>query len=117
MISLKRVKRYCKDYTKIENFDRAIADTTQSWECHHRMELMKTGAVVDSSKQDLIDWGIYYNRPADELIFLMSNEHRALHMKGKQYSKGKCLSEEHKAKIAAALKGRKRGPYKRKINN
>ena len=39
----------------------------------------ETEAVVNSTKQDLIDWGIYYNRPASELIFLTGSEHIKLH--------------------------------------
>ena len=38
MISLGRVKQYCKNYTEIENYDKAIADKTEMWACHHRME-------------------------------------------------------------------------------
>lgn len=56
MISENYVKRYCcEDISKIENYDKAIADTTQVWECHHKMELIATGAVVDSAQQDLKD--------------------------------------------------------------
>ena len=69
MINERCVKAFCKDYTKIENYEKAVADTTQTWDCHHRMELVVTGAVVDSTVQDLKDWDIYYDRPADELIF------------------------------------------------
>ena len=25
----------CADYTKIENYDKAIADKEQMWDCHH----------------------------------------------------------------------------------
>lgn len=115
MICERTVKKYCCEaISKIENYDKAIADTTQTWHCHHRMELITTGAVVDSTTQDLIDWGIYYDRPPEELIFLTQAEHTALHMKGNKNMLGKkCLpfSEEHKAKIAAALKDIKRGPF------
>lgn len=111
MICLENVKRYCKDYTKIENYEEAVADTTQTWDCHHRLQLVKTGGVVDASAQDLIDWGIYYDRPADELIFLTAAEHGSLHNKGTHHNKGKHLSEEHKQKIGKAHKGKKRGPH------
>lgn len=101
MIS-KEVGRFCcEDISKIENYDLAIADKTQTWDCHHRMELIKTGAVVDSTMQDLIDWGIYYNRPADELVFLTKSEHLKLHKTGKPRSEEtrKKLSESHKGKL------------------
>ena len=41
----------------IENYYEAQKDDFNGWEIHHRLELRSTGAVVDSSKQDLIDWG------------------------------------------------------------
>lgn len=47
----KGMERYCcEDISKIENYEEAVADTTQMWHCHHRLELVKTGAVVDSTK-------------------------------------------------------------------
>lgn len=63
----------------IENYYEAQKDDFNGWEIHHRMELRSTGAVVDSSKQELINWGLYYNRPANELIFLKKEEHIKLH--------------------------------------
>ena len=63
----------------IENYYEAQKDDFNGWEIHHRMELRSTGAVVDSSKQELINWGLYYNRPANELIFLKKEEHVKLH--------------------------------------
>ena len=37
MINEKRAKSYCKDdISLIENYDKAIADNTQVWHCHHR---------------------------------------------------------------------------------
>lgn len=98
MISLQTVHKFCcEDVSKIENYDKAISDTSQTWHCHHRMELMATGAVVDSTVQDLIDWNIYYDRPADELIFLTPSEHAKLHRK--------YISDEHREKISTAKKG------------
>lgn len=125
MISKKHVKSFCKDFTKIENYEKAIADTAQTWHCHHRLELIATGGVCDVEKQDLIDWSIYYDRPADELIFLTPKEHMQLHLNGRHISektkrklsetnrgqvpwiKGKSHSEETKRKISEALKGNK----------
>lgn len=90
-----RRKEYYKEYNRnkyqmfayvlpeekemIENYYEAQKDDFNGWEIHHRMELRATGAVVDSSKQELINWGLYYNRPANELIFLKKEEHVKLH--------------------------------------
>ena len=117
MICERTIKLFCKDdISLIENYDKAIADKTQVWHCHHRRETI-------FSRKDLIEIGEYYNRPAAELIFLTKSEHHRLHNLGKNVSaetrqklseankgkpscmKGKHLSEEHKWKISEALKG------------
>lgn len=64
----------CEDFSLIENYNLALNDETNVWECHHRRE-------IDENKtaQQLKDEGLYYNRPACELIFLHPTEHRKLH--------------------------------------
>lgn len=79
MIRLSTVKKYCnEDISLIENYDKAINDTTQTWHCHHRLE-------TDSNitQKELKEKKIYYNRPASELIFLTPFEHLHLHNYGK----------------------------------
>ena len=110
MIDKKRASKYCKnDIYLIENYDKAIADDTQTWDCHHRRETIY-------SAKELIEIGEYYNRPACELIFLTHSEHLRLHQLGKHLSeetrkkqseanKGKHLSEETRKKISEALNG------------
>ena len=73
----------CEDLSLIENYDKAIADTTQTWECHHRGEILPCGRF---SRDDLKKFGLYYKRPASELIFLTPSAHRQLHYKGVQKS-------------------------------
>ena len=93
MIDKKRAKSYCKDdISLIENYDKAIADNTQVWHCHHRRETIY-------SRSGLIEIGEYYNRPACELIFLTKSEHMRLHNLGKH------LSEETRQKLSEANKG------------
>ena len=118
MIDKKRAKSYCKDdILLIENYDKAIADKTQVWHCHHRRETIY-------SRSGLIEIGEYYNRPACELIFLTKSDHMRLHNLGKHLSeetrqklsearkgkpscmKGKHRSEESRKKIGAARKGK-----------
>ena len=37
---ISRYEHYCRgDISKIENYDKAIADTKTVWHCHHRREL------------------------------------------------------------------------------
>lgn len=93
MITEKYAKSYCKDdISLIENYDKAIADTTQVWDCHHRRETI-------FSKADLIEIGEYYNRPACELIFLTKIEHIRIHHLGKH------RSEDTRKKMSEALSG------------
>ena len=117
MINENIAHRYCKDdISKIENYDKAFADTTQTWDLHHRTEIW-----WNCSAKELIENDCYYHRKACELIFLTKAEHCRLHMKGKYYSeatrkkmseankgkyKGRTLSIETRKKIAESLKGK-----------
>ena len=77
MICKKSVKHFCsEDPHLIENYQEAINDTTQTWDCHHRLEI-----ELDKSGNDLINMNLYYNRPASELIFLTKRDHMSLHQK------------------------------------
>lgn len=121
MINIGKVKCYCnEDITQIENYEIAINDDTQTWDCHHRRET-DDGLSV----KQLIELGLYWSRPADELIFLTKYEHHSLHhmynqtgMNGKHHSenskqimseshKGVPQSEEAKRKNREAHKGRR----------
>ena len=112
MINEKCAKNFCcEDLGLIENYDKAIADTTQTWECHHRGEVLPCGRF---SPNDLKKFGLYYKRPASELIFLTPTAHRQLHFKGvprgpfsedhkkalSEAHKGHSVSEEHRAKLS-----------------
>ena len=126
MINEINAKKFCKDdISLIENYDKAIADKTQTWDCHHRRETIY-------SRSGLKEIGEYYNRPACELIFLTPADHRRLHklgkpsgMKGKHLSaetrkkmsetrKGKRFSESHKKKMSEAKRGKHHSAEARK---
>ena len=97
MINERYAKTFCCEYLSlIENYELAINDTTQTWDCHHRGEILPCGRF---SPNDLKKFGLYFNRPAAELIFLTPTAHRQLHFKGVP------LSEEHKKAISEAHKG------------
>lgn len=78
MISHSReLKQYCSEpLENIENYEKAIADTEHVWDCHHRAEILPCGVYT---RQQLVKAGMYWNRPASELIFLLHGEHRRLH--------------------------------------
>ena len=111
------IKSYCKDdISLIENYDKAINDKDNMWECHHILELHPDGSER-FSKQSLISLDLYYNRPANELIFIKQSEHRRLHMSNRIVTKetrnklsnsrqGMIFSKEHRDNLSKACKGR-----------
>lgn len=109
-------KQYCKDFENIENYQKAKADNFKGWDCHHRLETWTSDGerrAVDITAAELIALGMYYNRPASELIFLRKCEHTALRKvssatrkKISEAKKGKPKSEETKKKLSVANKGK-----------
>lgn len=109
---------FCRTPELIENYGKAIADDTQTWDCHHRLETHNSDGekrLVDISRAELIALNMYYDRPPEELIFLISAEHKSLHNKSEETrrkiseaEKGRHLSEEWKRKISEANRGKKR---------
>jgi hypothetical protein len=111
MIS-KNVKYYCNDYTKIENYEEAVNDATEVWDCHHRLEAVFT-------TEELKKAGWYLNRKPEELIFLKRKEHSRnpeIHIYFKR-NRFNSLSEETKKKISESKKGKKHSEERRKINS
>ena len=110
MIS-KDVKEFCcEDVSLIENYDKAIKDDSQIWHCHHRLEIVDD---VITSRDELINSGLYYNRPANELIFLTVHEHMILHSNHRtdemlyalgSANRGKKFSKERRLKLSVAQK-------------
>ena len=103
-----KFEKFCKSPENIENYEKAKADNFKGWDCHHRLETHNSDGKrrdVDISVEELISIGMYFDRPAYELVFLPSSEHISLHKKGKTYFKGKHHTEEAKKKISEAQKG------------
>lgn len=94
MICISEAKRMCTDYTKIKNYEKAISDTTQTWQVHHIFELKCP--VRKYTMPELKAMGMYYNRPPEELVFLTCSEHHRLHATVDNRFKGKKHSEETK---------------------
>ena len=94
---------YCIDeISLIENYEQAVNDNRRKWVCHHRLG-------VDKPTEQLIEEGLYYHRPASELIFMTKSEHTRLHHKGKH------PSEDTKNKISNAKTGVPQFHRRRKI--
>lgn len=106
----RNIDKICKDFAKIENYEKAVADNSK-WECHHRLEthfsdgtLRPKNCYLTAKELKALD--MYFDRPAEELIFLSKSEHCALHTKSRDSGmKGKHHSEESKQKSSKAHKG------------
>lgn len=103
MIS-KQILKVCRNFTKIENYEKAIEDRDQMWECHHRLEISPTGKQV--SWKFLVEQGLYWDRSPEELIFLTRKEHNRLHkshermVRNSTPFKGHTHTEETKRKLS-----------------
>lgn len=109
-----RYKLYCKKYQDIENFEKALKDNFKGWHCHHRLETHNSDGerrLVDISAAELLALGMYYNRPASELIFMKHSEHKSLHFSG---SGNPMRNEESRNKDSEAHKGEKNPFYGKK---
>ena len=74
--NLYRLKKFCcEDISLIENYNEA-ANSSEKWQCHHKLEI-----TLHKTSKELIEIGLYYNRPASELIFLTEKEHKSIHYK------------------------------------
>lgn len=76
-----------KDYSKVENFDKAKDDGFRGWICHHKLETHNSDGErrsVDISSAELIALGMYYDRPPEELIYMRTEDHTSLHKLGKK---------------------------------
>ncbi|MCF0114698.1 MAG: hypothetical protein HUJ56_05040 [Erysipelotrichaceae bacterium] len=84
--------KYCKNLEEVENYDLAVADNSQIWHCHHRLECCFT-------MEFLKKMNLYYNQEPDALIFLTKSEHMKLKHAGRH------RSEEFRKKISESMKG------------
>ena len=85
--------KFCSEpLDKIEHYEEALAEDFAGWCIHHRREIKPDGTRV--SMQELKDNGLYYGRPASELVFMKVGEHTTLHWFGKS------MPEEVKNKIS-----------------
>lgn len=107
---------FCRHPELIENHEAAVADNTQTWQCHHRLETHTSDGerrLVDLSSAELIALDVYYDRPPEELIFLTKADHARLHSTGNEERgrkvsktmKKHLVSEEQRRKVSEKMKG------------
>ena len=78
MICFETIYSYCcEDISLIENYKEA-AESSEKYDCHHRLEIQGDKIV---SVEKLKEMNLYYNRPANELIFLKHTDHTSMHGK------------------------------------
>ena len=102
MINEKQAKKYCRDdISKIENYDKAIADTTQTWVCHQKSEAKKGRTLSESHRRKISEALKGENHP-------MYGKHHSDETRRKmaEAKKGKKHTEEWRRKISEALKGK-----------
>lgn len=81
MICISQAKKYCReDISLIKGYAEAVADTNQTWICHH----INAEPFTGFSKKDLKKMNMYLHRPASELRFVTPKEHWAIHKPGKE---------------------------------
>lgn len=90
---------FCTRPWLIENYEEAMNDKTQTWECHHRLEIAPFSGKHISHKR-LIELGMYFNVEPEALIFLTETEHKKL-------EQGKEVSAETREKLSKQMKGKK----------
>lgn len=88
--------KYCSEnLTDIEGFADAVNDRTdsnnhhQGWVLHHRLETHNSDGErrdVQLTQDELIALGMYYDRPANELIFMTKADHNKIHTCGRKSS-------------------------------
>ena len=97
-------KSYCSEPLElIENYQQALAEGFVGWCIHHKREIQQDWTRV--SVQELKDKGLYFHRPASELVFMRNGEHCSLHNIGNTYMKGRHHSAEMRKKMSEARSG------------
>ena len=76
--------QYCKleEQTEVENYELAKADNFVGWDRHHRLETHNSDGekrLVPITPDELKALGMYFNRPARELIWMRKSDHKSLH--------------------------------------
>lgn len=84
--SKSRLKRFCRNYTEVENYQEALSSPDR-WDLHHRMEIQPDGVLL--STEWMKEHNIYYDLDPCMMIFLPHSVHQRMHLAVKNHLKGK----------------------------
>lgn len=112
----------CESTSKIENYELAKADNFKGWLIHHRFETHDFEGVWQKRKihypaSMLKSLDLYYNRPAEELIFMTRSEHMKLHnttsygISKRPHGKGRIPWNKGKKGVQVAWNKGRKGVY------
>lgn len=99
-----KLRKYCNDFHKIENYESAQRDNFKGWVLHHRLEISLDGQEVHTPAT-LERLNMYWHRPYFELIFMKRGDHIILHNKSKGH-----LTESRRKKISDSVKQAHKDP-------
>lgn len=111
--NLKRLKRYCREYTKIKGFDQALR-SPELFVVHHL-----DGIASHKTKNELKKEGKYYHVNPEDLVLVTAKEHFDLHKvdRSEKIKKALNFDESVRKKIADSKIGKKRpSEYKQKLS-
>lgn len=100
------MKNYCCESIElIENYQLAKANNFKGWVIHHKLETHTSDGekrIVELTRFELDALGMYYNRPASELMYLTRGQHNAIHKKDRHCvgNIGRHHSDETKEKMS-----------------
>ena len=125
MLNARWIQKVCVEpIENIENYHKAMNDSLNYYSCHHRLEVRNIwGMIIHIGREELIGLGLYFHRPANELIFLTRSEHRTLHNSDpvfrKKISKMKkgCVSNRKGCHVTEEQKKRMSEGHIRNMNN
>ncbi len=94
------------DLTQIENYLSAQADNFKGWVVHHRFETHTSDGVrrlIGLTREELIAFGMYRDRPPEELIWMKASEHMNLHFSFRRDTPPKNISQSAVDQHAASF--------------
>ena len=108
---LRRLRRYCREYTKIKGFDQALR-SPELFVVHHL-----DGIASHKTKNELKKEGKYYHVNPEDLVLVTAKEHFDMHKVDRSEKIKKAIDESARKRISDSKIGKKRpSEYKQKLS-